>query len=181
MKRARQLLKESGVNPADYTVNYLVNPYGPTRERMDEYARQVLEALGFKVNAIASDAGGWATRISQWEFDMTSMMIYQYGDPALGAERLYVSSNIVKTSPFANVQGYRNRAADALWAAASKELDPAKRQALYSQIQTILVHDVANGFLVDMQYPTLWHGKVKNLVQTAIGLNDTLADVYLEP
>jgi len=181
MKQARQLLKESGITPSDYTIQYLINPYGPTRERMDEYARQVLENLGFKVNAVASDAGGWATRISQWAFDMTSMVIYQYGDPALGAERLYVASNIVKTTPFANVQGYRNPVADQLWEAASMELDPVKRQALYSQIQHMLVQDVANGFLVDMEYPTLWHGKVKNLVQTAIGLNDTLADVYLTP
>ena len=96
-------------------------------------------------------------------------------------ERLYTESNIVKGSPFANVQGYRNPEADKLWAQAAAESDPAKRQALYSQIQTMLTEDVANGFLMDMEFPTLYRSKVKNLVQTAIGVNETFADVYLEP
>jgi len=181
MKKARALLKESGINPRDYTIRHLNVPYGPTWERLDEYTRQVLEQLGFNVSAEMTDAGGWGSRTGNWDFDLTTVFLYQYGDPALGVSRLYVSENIVKGSPFANVQGYRNAAADALWADAARELDPAKRQALYSQIQTMLVNDMANGFLIDMEFPTLWHGRVKNLVQTAIGLNETMADVYLEP
>jgi len=180
MKKARALIKESGINPADYTLRQLNHPYGSTWERLDEYTKQALEQLGFKVNTDAVDLGGWASRTSQWEFDITTAFAYQYGDPALGVQRLYVTSNIVKDTPFANVQGYRNPQADALWERAASEPDVDKRQALYTQIQTLLVNDIANGFLIDMQYPTLWHGKVKNLVQTAIGLNETFSDVYLE-
>ena len=64
--------------------------------------------------------------------------------------------------------------------AAASEIDPAKRQALYSQLQTTLVKEVANGFLVDMEFPTLYRANVKNLVRTAIGLNESFDDVYIE-
>jgi len=180
LNKARALSKESGINPADYPLRQLNHPYGTTWERLDEYTKQALERLGFKVHTDAVDLGGWASRTSQWDFDITTAFAYQYGDPALGVQRLYVTSNIVKDTPFANVQGYRNPEADALWDAASSEPDASKRQSLYTQIQTLLVRDMANGFLIDMEYPTLWRSRVKNLVQTAIGLNETFADVYFE-
>ena len=39
---------------------------------------------------------------------------------------------------------------------------------------------MANGFLVDMEFPTLYRANVKNLVRTAIGLNESFDDVYIE-
>ena len=74
-----------------------------------------------------------------------------------------------------SVQGYSNPETDKQWETAASEVDPAKRQALYTQLQTTLVNEVANGFLVDMEFPTLYRANVKNLVKTAIGLNE---DVY---
>ncbi len=180
MKKARALIKESGIKPEDYTIRQLSFPYGSTWDRLGEYTKQALEQLGFKVNLEATDAGGWASRTGNWDFDMTTTFTYQYGDPALGVQRLYISSNIVKGSPFANVQGYSNPETDKQWEAAASEVDPAKRQALYTQLQTTLVNEVANGFLVDMEFPTLYRANVKNLVKTAIGLNESFDDVYIE-
>ena len=180
MKKARALIKESGVNPSDHTIRMLAFPYGSTWERTDEFTKQTLEQLGFKVNLESTDAGGWASRTGNWDFDLTTTYAYQYGDPALGVERLYIAANIVKGSPFANVQGYNNPELDKVWSAAAAEVDPAKRQELYSQIQTQLVNDVANGFLIDMEFPTLYRKNVRNLVKTAIGLNESFDDVYIE-
>ena len=180
MKQARALIKESGIKPGDYTIRQLSFPYGSTWDRLAEYTKQALEQLGFKVNLESTDAGGWASRTGNWDFDLTTNFTYQYGDPALGVQRLYISSNIVKGSPFANVQGYSNPETDKQWEAAASEIDPAKRQALYSQLQTTLVKEVANGFLVDMEFPTLYRANVKNLVRTAIGLNESFDDVYIE-
>lgn len=180
MKKAKALIKESGVNPGDYTIRMLSFPYGSTWERVDEYTKQSLEQLGFKVNLESTDAGGWASRTGNWDFDMTTLYSYQYGDPALGVERFYIESNIVKGSPFANVQGYKNPDLDKKWTVAASEVDAAKRQELYSEIQAILVDDVAMGYLVDMEFPTLYKDNVKNLVKTAIGLNETFDDVYVE-
>jgi len=180
MKKARALIKESGIQPGDYTIRQLSFPYGSTWDRLGEYTKQALEQLGFKVNLESTDAGGWASRTGNWDFDLTTNFIYQYGDPALGVQRLYVSSNIVKGSPFANVQGYNNPELDKVWEAAASEVDPARRQAQYTQIQKTLVNDVANGFLVDMEFPTLYRSNVKSLVKTAIGLNESFDDVYIE-
>lgn len=180
MKKARELIKESGVNPKDHTIRMLSFPYGATWERLDEYTRQSLEQLGFNVVLEATDAGGWASRTGNWDFDLTTTYAYQYGDPALGVERFYIESNIVKGSPFANVQGYSNPELDKVWTAAASETDPAKRQELYTQIQKTLVDDMALGYLVDMEFATLWRGNIKNLVKTAIGLNESFDDVYIE-
>jgi peptide/nickel transport system substrate-binding protein len=70
---------------------------------------------------------------------MTVTYTYQYGDPALGVERLYVTRNMVKGTPFANVQGYSNPKADDLWAKGGNTMDPVERQKLYSELQQILV------------------------------------------
>lgn len=180
MKKARELIKESGIKPQDYTIRQLSFPYGSTWDRLGEYTKQSLEQLGFKVQIESTDAGGWASRTGNWDFDLTTTYTYQYGDPALGVQRLYISSNIVKGSPFANVQGYSNPETDKWWTEAASEVDPAKRQSLYTKLQTTLVNEVGNGYLVDMEFPTLYRAKVKNLVKTAIGLNESFDDVYIE-
>src|SRR3546814_15853880 len=172
-------MKESGIKAGDYTIRQLGFPYGSTWNRLDEYTRQILEQLGFKVNLESTDAGGWASRTGNWDFDITTTYAYQYGDPALGVERLYVASNIRKGSPFANVQGYNNPELDKVWAEAAAATDPAKRQALYTKIQTKLVEDVANAYLIDMEFPTLYRSNIKNLVTTAIGLNESFDNVYI--
>lgn len=180
LDKARSLIKESGINPADYTIEHLSFPYGSTWERLDEMTRQALEQLGFRVDLQSTDAGGWASRTGDWDFGITTTYVYQYGDPALGVERLYIEANNVKGSPFANVQGYINPELDKVWSKAASSTDDDERQELYTQIQRTLVEDMAQGFLVDMEFPTMWRSNIKNLVQTAIGLNESFADVYIE-
>jgi peptide/nickel transport system substrate-binding protein len=180
VEKAKALIKESGVDVGKYPVKILATGYGSQWERLDEYMRQALERVGFKVSIESSDAGSWSSRVSNFDFDLTTTYTYQYGDPALGVERLYVSSNISKGTPFGNNQAYTNPEADALWKKAGSERDPAERQKLYSELQTILARDVANAYLFELEFPTLYRGNVKNLVTTATGLNAAFDDVYIE-
>ncbi|USE77096.1 ABC transporter substrate-binding protein [Cupriavidus gilardii] len=180
LKKARDLIKESGVNVGQYPIKILATSYGANWDRLDEYTKQMLEQLGFKVSIESADAGTWAARVSNWDFDLTTTYTYQYGDPALGVERLYVARNIVKGTPFANVQGYNNPKADELWAKAGATMDPAERQKLYSEVQRILVNDVANANLFELEFPTLYRKNVRNLVTTAIGLNESFDNVSIE-
>lgn len=179
LKKARALIKESGVDPSKNTIRILSYPYGATWDRLGEYTRQCLEQLGFKVEIESADAGTWAKRVSDFDFDLTFSFTSQYGDPALGVSRLYLARNQVRGSAFVNNQGYVNPAMDALWDKAAAATSDSERQQLYSNIQKTLVQEVANGYLFEMELPTLYSGKVHNLIQTAIGLNDTFADVYL--
>jgi peptide/nickel transport system substrate-binding protein len=180
LKKARDLIKESGVDVGKYPIKILSNSYGANWDRLDEYMKQMLEQIGFKVSIEAADAGSWAARVSNWDFDVTTTYTYQYGDPALGVERLYVSRNIVKGSPFANVQGYKNPTADALWDKGGTTMDSAERQKAYSELQKILVSDVANANLFEMEFPTLYRKNIKNLVTTGIGLNESFDNVSIE-
>jgi len=180
MKKARALIKESGVNVGATTLSLVSNGLGSNYDRMHEYLKQQLEALGFKINLEAADAGTWGNRLATWEFDITTNLPYQYGDPALGVERLYVSKNIVKGTPFANNQGYSNSRADALWAAAGVETDPVKRQAQYSELQKILVADVANVWLMELDFPTLAQPYVRNAVTSGHNLTENFEQVWLD-
>ncbi|CPP53670.1 extracellular substrate-binding protein%2Cfamily 5 [Bordetella pertussis] len=180
IKKARALIKESGVDVGQRTLRLLAFPYGANWERVGEYTRQTLEQLGFKVDIQATDAGGWASRMSQWDFDISFNHPYQYGDPVLGVQRLYLSSNRVKGTPFGNNQGYHNPKADALWQQAARSVDPAERQKLYSELQRILVDDAALGWLLEIDYPTLYRGNVHNLVTSAIGVKESFDTVYLD-
>lgn len=180
LKKARELVKESGVDVAKYPVKILSTSYGANWDRLDEYIKQMLESIGLKVSIESSDAGSWSGRVSNWDFDMTVTFAYQYGDPALGVERFYRSSNIVKGSPFANVQGYQSAKADALWLRGGSTQDPAERQRVYSEVQKVLTEEVANANLLEMEFPTLYRANVKNLVTTAIGLNESFDKVYID-
>ena len=59
-------------------------------------------------------------------------------------------------------------------------MDPAERQKLYSQVQKILMTEVAAGNLFELEFPTLYRKNVKNLVTTAIGLNESFDNVSIE-
>ena len=180
MKKARDLIKESGVNVGARTIRLLSFPYGSAWDRLGEYTKQSLEQLGFKVDIVSVDAGGWAKNTGDFDFDLTFNFTYQYGDPAIGVARHYLSSNIVKGSPFVNNQGYSNPKVDELLTKGASMNDPVRRQQLYSEAQNILVNEVANGFLFEIEYPTFYRKNVKNLVTTAIGLNESFDNVWIE-
>ncbi|KAF1020680.1 MAG: Periplasmic dipeptide transport protein [Paracidovorax wautersii] len=180
LKKARALIQASGVDLSRTPVKILSYPYGSAWDRLGEYTRQSLEQLGFKVEIESADAGTWAKRVADFDFDLTFSYTSQYGDPALGVARLYLARNIVKGSAFVNNQGYRNAGMGTLWDQAASSTSVDERQKLYSTIQKQLVEDVANGYLFEMVIPTLYSSKVHNLIQSAIGINDTFADVYLD-
>ncbi|WP_454692023.1 ABC transporter substrate-binding protein [Achromobacter aloeverae] len=180
LKKARALIKESGVDLAKYPVRILSYPYGSAWDRLGEYTRQVLTQLGFNVDIDATDAGGWAQRVGNFDFDLTFHFTDQFGDPAIGVSRLFISSNIVKGSPFVNNEGYRNPEVDRLFAEASSAATREQRQALYSQVQKILVDDVANGFLFENQNVTLYKNNVHNLITNGVGTNSNFESVYLD-
>jgi peptide/nickel transport system substrate-binding protein len=180
LKKARELIKESGVNVGARPIKILSFPYGSAWDRLAEYTKQSLEQIGFKVEIEAADAGGWAKRTGDFDFDLTFNFTYQYGDPAIGVARHYLSTNAVKGSPFVNNQGYNNPKVDDLLSRAASSINKDERQKLYTEAQNILVNEVANGFLFEIEYPTFYRNNIKNLVTTAIGLNESFDNVWIE-
>ena len=138
--KARELIEASSYDGE--TLRLLPLPYGETWQRWAEAVKQNLGDVGVDVELVSTDVAGWNQKVSEWDYDLAFTYLYQYGDPALGVARTYLSSNIEKGSPWNNVQGYENPDVDSLFDEAATTADPEARQALYTEVQRTLVEDV---------------------------------------
>jgi peptide/nickel transport system substrate-binding protein len=176
--KAKALLKEAGYNGEK--VRLLPLPYGETWQRWAEAVKQNLQDVGVNVEMIATDVPGWNQKVADWDYDIAFTYLYQYGDPALGVGRNYVSSQIVKGFQFNNVEGYSNPEIDQLFADGATAFPDAKREDYYVKAQKILTDDVPVAWQLELQFPTITHCNVKNLITTAIGVNDGFRDAWLD-
>jgi peptide/nickel transport system substrate-binding protein len=176
--KAKALLKEAGYNGEK--VRLLPLPYGETWQRWAEAVKQNLQDVGINIEMVATDVPGWNQKTADWDYDIAFTYLYQYGDPALGVGRNYVSSQIVKGSPFNNVEGYTNPEIDQLFADGAVAFPDSKREEIYAKAQKILTDDVPVAWLLELQFPTITRCNVKNLVTTAIGVNDGFRDAWID-
>jgi peptide/nickel transport system substrate-binding protein len=181
--KARALLDEMGLKPGpDGTrveLRLLPLPYGETWARFAEYLRERLAEAGIRTRIESTDVAGWFQRISAGNFDLAFNFVYQLGDPAMGVNQTYLSTNQLNRGSAANVGGYVNPELDALLERAAVTNDRAARQQLYSEVQHILTRDVAILWTHQMGFPGLYRSKVRNLITTGLGLNENFADVWL--
>ena len=104
----------------------------------------------------------------------------QYGDPALGVARLYTTSNIIEGSPWNNVSAFSNTDLDALFDAGAVEINPEKRAKIYHDAQALIAEEVPLAWLFEMIWPTIYRSNIKNLISSAVGLNDSLGRARIE-
>ncbi|WP_398483324.1 ABC transporter substrate-binding protein [Tardiphaga sp.] len=176
--KAKALLKEAGYKGEKIRIMPL--PYGETWSRWGEAVKQNLVDVGFNIETIATDVPGSNQKNSEWDFDISFTYLYQYGDPALGVGRNYVSSQIVKGQLFNNLEGYSNPEVDKLFADGAVATPDSKRKEIYDKVQKILVEDVPVAWLLELQFPTIMNCKVKNLITTGIGVNDGFRDAWID-
>lgn len=180
--KAKALLDEMGLKPGAggkrVEIKYIVPPYGESYQRAGEFYRQSFARVGIDLILESTDMAGWASRVGNWDYQMTQNLVYQLGDPALGVSRTYVTSNIVKGILFSNTQGYSNPEVDKLFDEAAATLDEKKRQELYTKVQQILVEDVPVAWTLEIEYPVIYDKSLHNVVTTAIGSHENFASVY---
>lgn len=85
---------------------------------------------------------------------MTMDAVFNWGDPVVGVHRTWLSTNIRKGVIWSNTQSYANPKVDELLAKAAVEPDDAKRKALYSEFQKIVVSDAPVAFVNVIPYYT---------------------------
>jgi peptide/nickel transport system substrate-binding protein len=179
-KAAAALLDEAGLKAgADGTrfeLKFMPLPYGEIWSRLGEYIRQQFSKIGVKLVAEAVDAATWARKLGQWEYDVTINFVYQWGDPTLGVERTYVSTNIQKVA-FTNTAGYSNPKVDDLFRTARESPSSAARAAAFTEVQKVLVDDMPLIWLMELSFPTIHEKRLKNVVQTATGIHAGFGDV----
>jgi peptide/nickel transport system substrate-binding protein len=160
-------------------VRLLGLPYGEVWTRTAEMVKQNLLAAGFNVQQVNADLPGVVSRQSNWDFDLAFTYFNQYGDPAIGVARNYISSEIKKGSPYNNVGGYESAKVDAMFLRGARESDPTKRADIYAEVQRTMVDDVAAAWLLEMNFPTVFRTRIDNIINSALGLNDSLARATL--
>lgn len=177
--KANAILDEMGMKKdasgKRVTFNYLVAGYGEMWTRLGEYFRQAMAAGGIEVNLVALDAAAWAQAVSNWDYDATMNNVYQFGDPALGVSRTYVSSNIRKGVMFTNTSGYENPEVDRLFAEAAVAPTAEARQKLYTEVQNIMAEEQPVIWVAENQYPTIYDNRLQDIVVTGTGVNGNFA------
>lgn len=182
MRAANQLLDAAGLRPNAQgiraTLKHIPLPYGEIWTRLSEYLRQSMRQIGIQLDMESVDAGSWARRIGNWEYETSVNFVYQYGDPTLGVERTYVSSNIQRVT-FTNTGGYANPRVDELFLAARSAADAPERQRAFTDVQKILVEEVPQIWLTELAFPTIHDRKLNNVITTGVGVHTSFDDVFL--
>ena len=128
-----------------------------------EYIKPQLKKIGIDVEVRgAPDFPSWSKRISNYDFDMTWDVVFNWGDPVIGVHRTYLSSNIKQGVIWSNTQQYKNEKVDRILAQAAVESDPAKRKAFYAEFQHIVADELPVYWTYTLPYHTVTTDKVGN-------------------
>lgn len=182
--RASKLLDEIGLKPGRggvrFRFGFLMIPDGNNvQTRIAQYVRQAASEVGLDIELQSCDWATYSSRTGNWDFDMDNASYGEYGDPAIGTSRFFVSSNIRKGVPQTNVQGYRNREVDNLFNQAAVALSHAEAQLCYSRLQSILSQDVAMMWLFERNPMLFYNKRVHDLVNGPNGPTDGLGKTWL--
>jgi len=185
LEKANALLDEAGLKPDANGVrfamtldeaNWSPNVHGP----MAEYIRAQLKRVGINVTLRRSpDFATWVKRIASWDYDATTNGAWNYPDPVIGVHRLFVCDNI-RNQIWTNTQGYCSKEADAALAKAANDLGVEARKKAYSEFQHVVTNDLAQLFMVEGSYVTLYHNYVKNPPSSVWGAMAPFDQVYLD-
>jgi peptide/nickel transport system substrate-binding protein len=176
--KAKELIKASGYKGEK--LRLLVLPYGELWNRWAEAIKQNLLDVGVNAEIENTDVPGWTQKVGNWDYDLAFNFVYQLGDPAVGVARNYISSNIVKGNPFANISGYSNPEVDKAFADGAVAPSDAERQTSYTKAQQLIVDEVPVLWLIEMDSPTIYRCNIKDLVTTAVGVDDGFRDARKE-
>ncbi len=183
LKKAEALLEEMGLKKGAggmrAKVEMIVMPYGEVWQRVAEYSKQQLRRIGVDVVLKTTDVAGFNQACSNFEYDMTWQYLFQFGDPAIGVARSYISSNIKKGVMFTNTHQYRNPKVDEAFDKGAVAPTREERQRWYTIAQQQTTEDVAVGWMHELEFPTFFNKKFRGVVTTALGVNESFDEVHL--
>lgn len=175
LNKANKMLDEAGYKPNKNGIRFSAaldyEPGLPEQQKLvAEYLKGQLKKIGIEIKLNTSpDWGTWAERVSNWDHDMTLSILFNWGDPVIGTHRSYLSTNIRKGVPYANMSNYKNARVDELLNAAAQEMDVEKRKELYSEFQKNVMNDLPIIQLNLIPYYTVYNKKLNNVVTSIWG------------
>lgn len=182
---ANKLLDEAGFpRKADGVRFEMVHdmiPFGDEWKRFGEYVKQALGSLGIQVTLRYEDFPTWLRRIfTEYDFDMTSDVIFTLSDPVIGVHRLYSSWNIRPGTIFVNDSRWSSPRTDEIMKAASVENDPKKRNALYHELQKLLTEAVPIVWVNELDWVNIYHTKFQDLIVSPLGVCAAFDQAWLK-
>ena len=181
---AERLLDEAGLrrgpNGIRFKLRLTHNPF--LFANFGDFVRQAIRRIGIDVELQRYDLATYLTTVYRDRaFDLVVESLSNTFDPTPGVQRAYWSKNIQIGIPFSNAAHYANAEVDRLLEAAGAEPDAAKRRELFFRFQEIIHAEVASVDLVANAGIIVANRRVKNYAPTAEGLNNSFADLYLDP
>lgn len=179
LDKANALMAEAGFGDGmKLTVDFL--PSGPEQQKnVAEYLKSQLKKIGIEVEVRSSpDFPSWAGRISNYDFELTMDIVFNWGDPVIGVHRTYLSTNIVPGVIWSNTQQYQNEKVDEILDAAGKAKDQEERKALYAEFQQIVGQELPVYWINALPYKTVYDNRLGNPPLSIWGTMSPLDEVY---
>jgi peptide/nickel transport system substrate-binding protein len=170
------LLNDAGVTSAE--LDFLASPNTPEWDLISQIYQSDLAKLGIKLNIVKLDQAAWLDQVNNRKYHgfWASTMAIGTGEPVSGL------SLGRATDPNSNNEGYKNDTYTQLISSAASEPDPAKRKAIYSQINDIILEDAFVMPVTNYPPKMVASSKVHDLVTPdSVPSNFWLTDVWLQP
>ena len=186
VEKSKKLLDDAGLKPGAGGVRFKMFhdfiPLGSDYQRTGEFIKQSLARVGIDVELRSQDLPTYLRRIyTDYDFDTTSLYYGAFADPTQGLQRLFWSKSIQKGVVFTNPTDYRSPEMDRIIESAQSEADPAKRKALYLEMQRLAMTDLPVIPLMETRFTTVASRKLKNHTIGSDGvIGGNFVDVYFE-
>ncbi len=186
LKKASQLLDEAGLLPDEDGIRFDLTidaiPGIAEISTLQHYLVDALKKVGVKVNARRSNNfSTWANRIASHQFEASLDTVWNWGDPAIGMHRTWLSSNIRKGALWSNTQSYRNPVVDSLLHKAASELNQEKRRAFYAEAQQLITEDSPVAFLTELRFHYAVNKRINGLPDGVWGLMAPALTMAVKP
>lgn len=182
---ANKLLDEAGLrrgaNGVRAEIVHDITPYGEEWQRYGEYVQQVLAEIGIKATLRYEDVPTWLRRVyTDYDFQLTSNWIQTLADPVIGVHRLYHTASIRPGVVFVNGSRWSSPRTDQLMDMATVEVNPARRGALYKELQQLVVDAAPLVWVHELQFVTVYNKQFKDLIVSPLGLYASFDRVSLD-
>jgi peptide/nickel transport system substrate-binding protein len=182
---ANKLLDEGGFpRKADgirFEIVHDMTPYGEEWQRFGEAVQQQLAAVGIKASLRYEDVATWLKRVyTDYDFNLSSNFLYNLSDPVIGVHRALHSNSIKQGTVFVNGARWSSPETDDLMNKATVEFDPAKRGALYHELQKRAVEASPIAWAVELNFPTVMNKRYKDLIVGPLGIYSSYDGAWME-
>jgi peptide/nickel transport system substrate-binding protein len=184
--KAEQLLDAAGLKKDAQGIRFKTTiTYAPGgrdyTQNIAEYAKAQLKKVGIDLELTpTADFPSWAKKVGDQDFDITMDAVFNWGDPMIGVNRTYLTSNIRKGVIWSNTQSYSNPKVDELLTKAAAEPDEAKRTAEYKEFQSIVVSDAPILFINVLPTTTAYDSGLKDIPTGIWGATSPIDDMHWE-